>query len=75
MDKLSELIKEARPLYRRKKRQKAFAGMVLGVCVPVLIISSGYEIYSMGDEIYVSLLNNSLQKQLLTDEIGFLGQK
>ena len=73
MDKLSELIKEAKPLYRKRQRRKAIAKLILCTTMPVIIMSSAYQICSFGDEIYVSLDNNVLQEQLMEDEFELLG--
>lgn len=73
MDKLSELIKEAKPLYRQRKRRKTIAKLILGICTPVVLLSSICQVYIMGCDIYMALNNNQLQNELLDDEYGLFG--
>ena len=40
MDKLSELIKEARPLYKQRKRRKTIAKMIFVISVPAMLLNS-----------------------------------
>ena len=73
MDKLSELLKEARPLYKKRQRRKAIAKLILYTTMPAIILSSACQVCSFGEDIYLSLENNSLQSQLLEDDFEFLG--
>ncbi len=75
MDKISELLQEARPLYKTRKRNKAIAKVFLTISVPVFLFTSVFGIYTMGDDIYVSMNNNSLVEQLLLDDYGLSGVK
>ena len=73
MDKLSELIKEAKPLYRKRERRKTIAKMILCTTMPVIMLTSVYQIFVTGENVYLSLDNNSLQTQLLEDDFELLG--
>ena len=73
MDKLSELIKEAKPLYKQRKRRKTIAKTILTLTLPVIFMNSICQIYFEGNDLYLSLENNSLQTQLLEDDFGLLG--
>lgn len=78
MDKLNEenfseitsLLKEAKPLYKaRKKRARAIKATLL-LFIPMFIITGFYNVYLQGEEVYLSLLNNNLQIELTQDEFG-----
>lgn len=73
MDNLSKLIKEAKPLYKQRKRRRTIAKMILGITVPILLFTSIFEIYTMGSDIYMALDSNQLQNKLLDDDFGLLG--
>lgn len=73
MDKLSELIKEAKPLYRQRKRRKTIAKLIFGICTPVILFTGVCQVYLMGCDIYMALNNNQLQNELLNDEYGLFG--
>lgn len=75
MDKLSELLNEAKPLYKARKRNAAIVKMMCCFFVPVFICTSIVSLYSMGDDIYVSLNNDSYAEQLLNDEYGLIEVK
>ncbi len=72
MDKLTELIKEARPLYKKRKLRKAIAKSVLSVTLPAVLFSAVLQICIQGNDIYLSLDNNKLQNELLQDDFEFL---
>ena len=72
MDKLSELIKEAKPLYKTRKRNRAIAKMTLMFLTPVFVFYGMYQIYVAGNNLYVSLSQNDLQIELTTDEFNLL---
>ena len=73
MDKLSNLLKEAKPLYRTRQRRKTIAKLVLTLTMPVIFMNSICQLYMQGTDIYLSLENNSLQYELLEDEFGLMG--
>ncbi len=73
MDKLSELLKEAKPLYRQRKTRKTIAKLVLGLTMPVFLMTSICQTYLQGNDIYLSLDRNVLQYELMDDEYGLLG--
>lgn len=72
MDKLSELIKEAKPLYKQRKRQKAIAKVIFMITMPVMLLGSVVQLCNEGNNIYLSLENNTLQNELLNDDFDFL---
>ena len=73
MDKLTDLLQEAKPLYKQRKRRKTIAKMVLTMTMPVIVMTSVCQIYLQGNDIYLSLDNNILQNELIEDEFGLLG--
>ncbi len=73
MDKLTELIQEAKPLYKQRKRQKTMTTMVLGLSLPMIFTISLFQLYISGSEVYIALENSTLQTKLLEDEFGLLG--
>ena len=74
MDKLTNLLKEAKPLYKQRQRRKTMAKMILTMTMPVILMNSVCQIYLQGNDIYLSLENNSLQYELMEDEFGLLGK-
>ena len=72
MDKLSQLINQARPLYRQRKRRKTIAKLVFIITMPVFVIGNIASLYIEGDKVYTSLENNNLQKELLNDDFDFV---
>ena len=72
MDKLSQLISEAKPLYKERKRRNNIFKLLLIITVPVITITSVAGLYMQGEEIYMSFENNNFQNELLTDDLGFL---
>ncbi len=70
MDTLSELIKEARPLYKQRKRRKAMAKLFVMLFIPAFLFSGTIHLYNQGNDLYLSLSSNTLQKQLLEDEFA-----
>ena len=74
MDELSNLLNEAKPLYKQRKRRKAIAKSILALSAPAILMSSICQVYLEGNDIYVSLDNNTLQNELIEDEFGLLGQ-
>ena len=73
MDELSNLLNEAKPLYKQRKRRKAIAKSILALSAPMILMSSICQVYLEGNDIYVSLENNTLQNELIEDEFGLLG--
>ncbi len=72
MDKLSLLLKEAKPLYKRRKRTKLILQSTFVALIPIFVFSFALEVYKQGDNIYLSLDNNNLQYELLEDDLGLL---
>lgn len=70
MDKLSNLLKEAKPLYKQKQRRKTIAKMIFTLTMPAILMTSVCQVYLQGNDIYLSLENNSLQYELVEDEFG-----
>ena len=73
MDKLSELIAQARPLYKQRKRRKTIGKMLLAITLPVFILGNITALYMEGNAVYMSLDNNKIQNELLEDDFGVLG--
>lgn len=73
MDELSNLLKEARPLYKQRKKRKTIAKLIFVLSMPVILASSVCQVCNQGNDIYLSLENNSLQYELMEDEFGLLG--
>ena len=71
MDKLTELIKDAKPLYKQRKRRKTIAKMLFIITVPVFVFGNIASLYMEGEAVYMSLDNNKMQAELLTDDFGF----
>lgn len=72
MDKLSKILKEAKPLYRQRQRRKMIGKMILTISMPAIILGNICQIYMQGSDIYLSLKNDSLQQELLEDEFAIL---
>ena len=70
MDELSNLLKEAKPLYKQRQRRKTIAKMVFTLTMPAILLTSVCQVYLQGNDIYLSLENNSLQYELVEDEFG-----
>lgn len=70
MDELSSLLKEAKPLYFKRKRQKKIVAGSFLFMIPVILMTSIITLNNAGDEIYISLDNNTLQNELLEDNMG-----
>lgn len=73
MDKLTDLIKEAKPLYKQRKRRRAIARTMLSICVPAFVFTSLLGLCLEGNNIYVALHNDTLQHELLNDDFGLYG--
>ncbi len=65
MDKLTDLLQEAKPLYKKRKRQKTIAKMIFSISVPVMLFSSILQLYIEGNNTYFALETNNLQTELL----------
>ena len=72
MDKLSELIKEARPLYKQRKRNQSIAKAILTLTMPVMIFTGAWGICQEGDNIYVALEEQSFQEEFLNNDLGIM---
>lgn len=72
MDKLSELIKDAKPLYKQRKRRKTIAKMLFIITLPILIAGNFVNLCMEGEAVYMSLDNNKIQAELLSDDFGIL---
>ena len=68
MDELTNLLQEAKPLYKRRKRQKTIAKLVFSITVPVMLFSSLTQLYIQGDNIYFALEQNNLQTELFEND-------
>ncbi|MBQ8634718.1 hypothetical protein IJ425_01015 [bacterium] len=75
MDKLTDLLKEAKPLYKQRQKRKTIAKLTLMLATPAILMSSICQLYVQGNDIYVALQDNSLQNELIEDEFGLLGLK
>ncbi len=70
MDKLSNLIKEAKPLYqKRKKQKKALVSMCLAI-IPLFLFTSFLNLYSQGENLYLALSSDDYAMEFLNDEYG-----
>lgn len=65
MDKLTDLLQEAKPLYKKRKRQKTIAKMIFSISVPVMLFSGALQLYIEGNNTYFALETNNLQTELL----------
>ena len=72
MDKLSELISQARPLYKQRKRRKTILVLLCAITLPAYMITNLTSLYMQGDAIYMSLDNNRIQNELLEDDFGIM---
>ena len=70
MDKLSDLLQEAKPLYKRRKRQKTIAKLIFSISVPVMLFSSVMQLYIQGNNLYFALETNRLQTELLENDFA-----
>ena len=72
MDKLSQLIQDAKPLYKQRKRRKTIAKMLFSITIPVFLFINIANLYIEGEAVYMSLDNNKMQAELLSDDFGLL---
>jgi len=72
MDKLSNLIQEAKPLYFKKKRQKRILNTFIVLFIPFMMCLGAIGIYNTGNDIYISMENETFQQELLNDNMGLL---
>ena len=75
MDKLSELLTEAKPLYRARKRNVAIMKMMVCIFVPMSLFMFAFSVCTMGNDIYVSLNNGTLAQEILEDDFVLIGVK
>ncbi|MBR1616905.1 hypothetical protein IJ670_02020 [bacterium] len=73
MDKLTELIKEARPLYVQRKRRNKILKILLFLLIPCFAFYGAMGLYIEGDELYVSFEGSKLQNELIQDDFGLMG--
>jgi len=73
MDELTNLIKEAKPLYKQRQRRKTIAKLIFIFTTPAILMSSICNMYIQGSDIYFALENNTLQNELIEDEFGLTG--
>jgi len=72
MDKLSNLIKEARPLYKQRKRRRTIAKMIFVISVPAMLLNSLLQVYIQGCDVYVALDNENIKQEIIQDDFGLL---
>ena len=72
MDKLSELLKEAKPLYQKRQRAKTITKLALFACIPVFLFFSAYEMCLEGNNVYMALSYDNYEAQVLSDEFNLL---
>ena len=73
MDKLSQLLKETKSLYKARKRRMLIAKSILGVILPMIFFTFFINLYLEGDTIYALLeYDKQYQTQILEDDFGLL---
>ena len=72
MDKLSALIQEAKPLYKRRKRIKTCILTLVILVVPSFSFTCLYDLYTKGNDVYLSMNSNQLQDELMLDSMKLL---
>ncbi len=70
MDELSILLHEAKPLYKKRKRNKLMVKSALVLVIPLMLFTSALNLYFEGNDIYIAMNSNSFQMQLLEDDFG-----
>ena len=70
MDKLSSIIQEAKPLYKKRKRNKLILCVILTLCTPSIFLTVPVRLCLEGNSVYVALNNNTLQNELIKDDYG-----
>jgi len=75
MDNISELLKEAKPLYLERKKHQALNKVAIGIMLPILfgaMIFIGGNIYSQREFSLLSSSSVLSEMGLPTDEYGLL---
>lgn len=75
MDKLTNLIKEARPLYKSRKRKKAIAKLASVLCIPVFFFMTAHHVYIEGNNVYMAMSQDDYIAQFLDVEYDLLKAK
>ena len=70
MDKISNLIQEAKPLYKRNKRRKTIAKLIFTISVQMMLLGSVAQLYTQGENLYFALETNSLQTELMENDFA-----
>ena len=70
MDELTKLIKEAKPLYKARKRRKNFLVALFALFIPMSLLSFSFGIYQAGSNIYLSIANENFTQELVQDEFN-----
>ena len=70
MNKLSNLLQEAKPLYRRNKQRKTMAKLIFIVSMPMMLLGSMVQLYTQGENLYFALETNSLQTELMENDFA-----
>ncbi len=70
MNKLSNLLQEAKPLYRRNKQRKTMAKLIFIVSMPMMLLGGMIQLYTQGENLYFALETNSLQTELMENDFA-----
>lgn len=70
MDELTKLIKEAKPLYKARKRRKNFLIALFALFIPMSLLSFSFGIYQAGSNIYLSIASENFTQELVQDEFN-----
>ena len=73
MDKLSQLISEAKPLYKTRKRRRIIATTLCLIAIPMFTFTLFATLYLEGNSICASLDDKTYQSEFLQDDFGLLG--
>lgn len=68
MDKLSKLIKEAKPLYKRQQKRKAIVTALSAFCIPIMLVIAAYGICLEGNNVYMAMSQDDYMTQFLDNE-------
>ncbi len=70
MDKLSQILQEAKPLYKRNKRRKAMITLFVMISMPMMLLGSIAQLYTQGENLYFALETKSLQTELMENDFA-----
>lgn len=70
MDELTKLIKEAKPLYKARKKRKNFLIALFALFIPMSLLSFSFGIYQAGSNIYLSIASENFTQELVQDEFN-----